>query len=88
MKELEVKKEIYVLLDQLPEESLNIVKKLIKFLITEQEEVIVLEPLEPEEELRPEFVERLRAAEEEIERGEVYSLDEVAKELGYDHQDK
>ena len=88
MKKLEVKKEIHVLIDQLPEEDLNTIKRLIKFFIAEREEKIVLEPLEPEEKLRPEFVERLRLAEQEIERGEVYTLDEVARELGYEHQDK
>lgn len=81
MKSLDAKKEICVLVDQLPEEDLETVKKLIKFLIAEREETAILEPLEPEEELRPEFVARLRQAEEEIKRGEVVSHEDVRKEI-------
>lgn len=84
MKKTDTRKEIQVIIDRIPKKNLLKVKRILEdYLAAEvgdEDSPVLIEALEDESGLKPEFIEELREAEEAVRTGNTVTLEEYLKE--------
>ncbi|MDQ7827198.1 MAG: hypothetical protein RDV48_30675 [Candidatus Eremiobacteraeota bacterium] len=83
MKKVRTRNELAAIINRVPEEKIPLVADILELLITDaerREDYTLLEPMEDESLLRPEFVEELKESEEAARTGNVMTLEAFLKE--------
>lgn len=79
MEKNNIKQELISLINKIPDEEAVDLEELLEIVedyLAEREGKIIVRPLENEDHLKPEYIERLKKSEKEIERGEIISLED------------